>query len=725
MAKNKWIGLSGGDWSNSSDWSAGAVPGPFDEAIIAAAGGYKVTVTTSETIKSVSLNDSGTLLDIQSGGTLAVRGSLAVHSGGTVEVEASGTLAIGRYLYISSSGTLFLDGGDIKGGSLVIAQGGALEVSEVFPEYTNPVANQNISTLQNVTVLGGLTLNGGTLALAGTTTIENSNGTGPGAITLNGSASTPQVSFGGGGITNLIFAEDYTIHALTLNGGWVEGAGAGSPHPTVTVGKGGLVQGDGGFVYGDYGYLALDNEGTINSNVKGQWLNIVEMPFVNDGLVEATRGGNISIDWNDSFAINDPWSNKAGAIISVGNGGTLELGGDVTNNGLIAALHGTIYFGGDTPFGLGQNAGDISVFDSALFFGATNTGVIIGVNSTIQLSSSQFATHVEKNTGDIVTLGGYLFLGDAGQTGPTPYQWQDSGLITTFGTAIDVQGNGDISAGGILSMHGGSVVGTASLEDDGQIFFHGGHIALSSLTVTVGAELSGFGIVANSIESSGIIDAREGKLDLANGVTGDGQLQISKTATLELGGPTAEAVTFESKFGALHLDQAREFSGTVAGMVKGDSIDLADFAFSSHPIITNVTGTGAAGSTTDVTITDGSLTTTLYLLNQYTGEYAVASKAYSLTSDHRGSGGAGTLFTLASPQGHDTFTFASNLGENVNAGSAAHHELFDPPTSEFADLAALLVQAQQDGAGLTMHDPLDISHPSAALASHYAHHFLV
>ena len=186
---------------------------------------------------------------------------LAVHSGGTVEVEASGTLAIGRYLYISSSGTLFLDGGDIKGGSLVIAQGGALEVSEVFPEYTNPVANQNISTLQNVTVLGGLTLNGGTLAgvRRATTTIENSNGTGPGAITLNGSASTPQVSFGGGGITNLIFAEDYTIHALTLNGGWVEGLAPVLPHPTVTVGKGGAVQGDGGFVYGDYGYLALDN----------------------------------------------------------------------------------------------------------------------------------------------------------------------------------------------------------------------------------------------------------------------------------------------------------------------------------------------------------------------------------------------------------------------------------------------------------------------------------
>ena len=46
-------------------------------------------------------------------------------------------------------------------------------------------------------------------------------------------------------------------------------------------------------------------------------------------------------------------------------------------------------------------------------------------------------------------------------------------------------------------------------------------------------------------------------------------------------------------------------------MAGRDGIDLANFAFSSHPSITNVTGTGATGSTTDVTVTDASLTTTI------------------------------------------------------------------------------------------------------------------
>jgi fibronectin-binding autotransporter adhesin len=716
MATNRWIGVSG-DWSNPSDWSANAVPGPSDKAVIAAAGSYTVTVTTSESVGSVVLNDPGAILDIQPvlfhPATLAVSGSAVIKSG-TLEIqgdgyflrELGGVLAIGGSLKVESGGTLFLDGGTIEGGSLIIGKGGNLEVQSSVPSAG--------STLQNVAVRGGLMLNSGTLVLAGDTTVENSSGTGPGAITLNGS----QYSY-------LVFAENYTLSKLTLNGGSVAGIGA-----TVTVGKGGLVEGHGEFIFGDFGYLALDNEGTINSNVNGQWLNIVEMPFVNDGLVKATNGGNISIDWNDAFAPADPWSNKAGAIISVTHGGTLQLGGNVTNDGLIKALHGTVYFGGDIP-GPGlpyepQNAGDISVFDSALFFGATNTGVITAVNSTVHFAPSEFSTHPLQNTGDIATIGGQLFLGEAGQNNLTPLQWTDSGLIATFGTAIDVEGNGDISAGGILSIRGGSVSGPASLQDDGQIKLHGASMDLSSLKIAPSGELSGFGTVVNAIENLGVIDARGGKMDLASAITGSGQFEISKAAILELGGPTAETVTFESKFGTLHLDTARDFSGTIAGMAKGDSVDLADFAFSSHPVITNVSGTGAAGTTTDVTITDGSLTTTLQLLNQYAGQYPVASKAYHLASDHSGSGSAGTLFTLASPRhDHDTFVFAPNLGEHAVANSTEHNEEFAPHMPEFAELTALLVQAQNDGANLPAHDASGIVHHAEALTAQQAHHFLV
>ena len=40
---------------------------------------------------------------------------------------------------------------------------------------------------------------------------------------------------------------------------------------------------------------------------------------------------------------------------------------------------------------------------------------------------------------------------------------------------------------------------------------------------------------------------------------------------------------------------------------------------------------GAAASAADVTIADGSQTTTIHLLNQYANQFAVSASAYNLT----------------------------------------------------------------------------------------------
>ena len=130
----------------------------------------------------------------------------------------------------------------------------------------------------------------------------------------------------------------------------------------------------------------------------------------------------------------------------------------------------------------------------------------------------------------------------------------------------------------------------------------GGSIALSSTTLDAGGRLSGFGSVGDPIASSGVIDARVGKLNLGDAITGSGQLHISRGATLELGGATAETVMFKSEHATLYLDVANDFSGAVAGLGRSDAIDLANFAYWAHPSVSSVIGTGAAGSTTYVTI---------------------------------------------------------------------------------------------------------------------------
>ena len=218
-------------------------------------------------------------------------------------------------------------------------------------------------------ILSKRPLNGGALILSGNTTIENASGTGPGAITLNGSV--------------LEFEENYTFDKLTLNGGVVTGHGS-----IATVERGGMVQGYGGFFW-ETGSLVLHNDGTINANVKGQWLSIYEMPFVNDGLVLASGGGNILIDYFDPS--EDPWSNAANGIISVINGGTLQLGSRFTNFGLITAVNSTVDFSDGTV--RVQNDGKIHIFGGTLIFGSiigndtapwTDAGLITTVSSLLK-----------------------------------------------------------------------------------------------------------------------------------------------------------------------------------------------------------------------------------------------------------------------------------------------------------------------------------------------------
>ena len=334
MATDRWLGSSG-DWSTPANWSTDAVPGPSDEAVIAAPGSYTVTVSTSESVGSVLLNDAGAVLDIQSSdiqpsGTLAVSGPVMVRSGtlkivgpGFNTFDEGGILTLGASLDIKSGGILFLDGGTIEGGTLIVRHGGTLETSAT-------AIDAGSSVLKNVTVLGGLTLNSGSLLFSGTTTVENSNGTGPGEITLNVGS-------------RLFLGENYTFEKLNLKGGVVAGGGGNA-----TVGIGGLVQGYGQFFEGQETAIALYNQGTINANIFGQTLYIGEadggMYFQNDGLVKATHGGIISINFNDPDAFIDPWSNNADGVIAARNG-TLQLGGNFTNNGLISAVNSTVYFG--------------------------------------------------------------------------------------------------------------------------------------------------------------------------------------------------------------------------------------------------------------------------------------------------------------------------------------------------------------------------------------------
>jgi hypothetical protein len=60
-------------------------------------------------------------------------------------------------------------------------------------------------------------------------------------------------------------------------------------------------------------------------------------------------------------------------------------------------------------------------------------------------------------------------------------------------------------------------------------------------------------------------------------------------------------------------------------------------------------------------------------------------------------------------ESHDTFPFAPNLGENTSVHSNMHNDTINSPQSEFADFAALLAQAHENGAHQTPHDATDVT----------------
>jgi hypothetical protein len=151
----------------------------------------------------------------------------------------------------------------------------------------------------------------------------------------------------------------------------------------------------------------------------------------------------------------------------------------------------------------------------------------------------------------------------------------------------------------------------------------------------------------------GTLGSIGGDLVVDNSVVGTGTEQISQGGTMEFAGAVSSGQTliFSGAGDTLKLDSAQSFTATLVGLAAAsnssfDSVDLANFKF-ADTTITSVTGTGAAGTTTNVTLTDSAdnLTTTLHLLNQYANQFAVNASDYSLTSD-LGAGTPGTNFSV-------------------------------------------------------------------------------
>ncbi len=92
MAIVSWRAGVSGSWTTAADWSAGAVPGAADDAVIGVGGSYTVSVTsTSVAAHSLQISNNQAVLAITGGAAAAtLTTSAAGSNAGSIVGKAAG-----------------------------------------------------------------------------------------------------------------------------------------------------------------------------------------------------------------------------------------------------------------------------------------------------------------------------------------------------------------------------------------------------------------------------------------------------------------------------------------------------------------------------------------------------------------------------------------------------------------------------------------------------------
>ena len=407
---------------------------------------------------------------------------------------------------------------------------------------------------------------------------------------------------------------------------------------------------------------------------QGNYLNVSNASIEVGDNVSAEIEGNTStltIGNSDNVSL-DAGSYMMNVTLS-GSGSTL------TENGfgdtiLVNASSNTIDLSGDGSGGEAI-AGDIVTFsgtdEQIVFSGIETVTAQAGTETTVIGSDGTLTANNNASGGVIQNVidwngGGskvQTFTQSAGALTEDDigYSGSDGSGDSLYEQVTVTDSSGDTTSsvsgqGALSSLSNASI----SLADAAMATLNG-----SGNTITLGNSSGltiGFGSLLNAInlagDNAGLNDAgAEDTVTLSGAsdtavLSGDNMNNSNATisgsnALLEFAGSSNGTITFlNNGSGTLKLDMPTGFSGTVAGMGENDTIDLAGFLFSGSPTISGVTGSGTAGTATDITVTEGAQDVMLALLNQYTNQFGSSASAYTLTADSSASS-AGTLLQLA------------------------------------------------------------------------------
>ena len=528
------------------------------------------TLTVNSTIGgggALEKTGSGTLVlnanNTYSGGTRINAGNITISGGSALSDSGSVTLAntAGTGFNVNTSETIgSLIGGGTTGGTITIASGQTLTVSEAF---TNTFAGVVMGS-------GGLTKAGiGTLTLNGSNTYTGATTINAGTLVLSGSLNGSNVSIAAGllnqSASGLIEGSGTTVSvsggAATLNGnntytgGTTLSSGQLNLNHTNAIGNGGLTLSGG----------TLDNTSgaaiTLATNNTQNWNG----NFTFAGSRDLNLGtGAVSMNATRTVTVTAGNLTVGGAISGVGFG--------LTKNGTgTLVLAGANTYTGTTTL----NAGTLSIYNA----NAIGTGTLVIAGGTLNNTSGAAIT--------LATNNAQSWNGNFAFAGTNDLNLGTGAVSITAVRAVTVN-SGNLTVGGVISGAGGlNKLGSGTMVLAGASTYSGA-TTLSAGTLNLdNANAIGTGTL--SINGTGTINNTSGAaitLATNNAQNWNSNFTFAGTNDLNLG--TGAVIMNASRTVTISAGNL-----TVGGAIAGTSFGLTKNGSGALILSGNNTYTGA------------------------------------------------------------------------------------------------------------------------------------
>ena len=541
------------------------------------------TLTNNATLFNeigAQLNNAGVLdnfgtFDNRVAGFVVNTGNLNNQSGGLLINDLSSTIENDRSI-ANEAGATLSNSGTINGSGIFVNLGtvdNSGQLSSVVFNLGGTINNTggSIRLGDGSDIVGG-TLGGaaGTVLLTGggaTATLDGSNNLGFGTLTVRGTYTSDV-----GTTTNLLGTINNQGNIQVNSGGLDTNLALIGP---TTLQGGGTVtlsnNGGGRFsivneIGGTQTLINVDNTiqgtgvidpifvnqaaGTVNANVSGQTLDLLNGKLTNAGLLEATGGGVLFIKSTDVV--------NAGGTIAAVNGGIVSLVGGSVQGGLLNNVSGTlgtlaagnvIELDGSTAAGAVTIRGTytVDVGSTTILLGAINN------QGNIQVNSGGLATHLALMGDTTLQGGGTVTLANSGGGGFSDIGENGNTPLTLINVDNTIQG-----AGAVDPILVNQAAGTVNANVTGQML----ELLNGKLTNAGLLEATGGGVLfiknTEVINAGEVIAAFNGTIDVASGtLTNSGIVQVNAGSTLLVNTPFTQTGGKTQIDGSMTLTQGR------------------------------------------------------------------------------------------------------------------------------------------------------------------------